>query len=254
MIAALQMYDWVEIRDATDRWWAGLSRHLGVDVLLSRAGDYTAPWFDDGLFFAQTCGYPFTHALKGKVKIVATPHYAADGCEGPNYCSFVFARERKPLADYRGTVAAVNSGDSMSGMLALKLVFAPHAEKGRFFSHAIESGGHLGSLAAVRAGRADVCAIDSVCVALARRYRPQDLDGLVEIARSPSVPGLPWITRAGDPSRLREGLARAFADPDLVEARKALLISGYSVLEAKAYDRIVVLEAEMEKSGGVALL
>lgn len=254
MIAALQMYDWPETRDATDRWWAGLSRHLGVDVPLSRPDDYTSPWFDDGLVFAQTCGYPFTHALKGKVKIVATPHYAADGCEGPNYCSFVFAREKKSLADYRGTVAAVNSSDSMSGMLALKLVFAPFAEHGRFFSHAIESAGHLRSLAAVREGRADVCAIDSVCVALARRYRPHDLDGLVEIARSPSVPGLPWITHAGDTVRLREGLASAFADADLVEAREALLLSGHSVLGASAYDRITVLEAEMERVGGVALL
>ena len=254
MIAALQMYDWPEMRDATDRWWAGLSRHLGIDVPLSRTDDYTTPWFDDALAFAQTCGYPFTHALKGKVRIVATPHYEADGCEGPNYCSFVFAREKRPLADYRGTVAAVNSADSMSGMLALKLVFAPHAEQGRFFSHAIESGGHLRSLAAVRAGRADVCAIDSVCVALARRYRPQDLEGLIEIARSPSVPGLPLITRAGDPVRLREGLARAFADPELVEAREALLMLGYSVLEASAYGRITALEAEMERAGGVALL
>ena len=254
MIAALQMYDWPETRAATDRWWAGLSRHLGVDVPLSRPNDYTSPWFDDGLVFAQTCGYPFTHALKGKVQIIATPHYAADGCEGPNYCSVVFARDQRRLEDFRGARAALNSSDSMSGMLALKLVFAPFAEHGRFFSDAIESGGHLRSLAAVREGRADVCAIDSVCVALARRYRPQDLDGLVEIARSPSVPGLPWITRAGDPTCLRAGLANAFADPALVEAREALLMSGYSVLEASAYDRITELEAEMERAGGVALL
>ena len=90
-------------------------------------------------------------------------------------------------------------------MLALKLVFAPHARDGRFFSRAIETGGHLNSLAAVRKGLADVCAIDSVCVALARRYRPEALEGLVEIARSPAVPGLPWITRAGDPVRCVRG-------------------------------------------------
>ena len=87
-----------------------------------------------------------------------------------------------------------------------------------------------------------------------RRFRRQDLEGLIEIARSPSVPGLPLITRAGDPVGLREGLARAFADPALVEAREALLMSGYSVLEASAYGRITALEAEMERAGGVALL
>lgn len=254
MIAALPMYDWPETRAATDSWWAGLARHLGVAAPLSRGEDYTASWSDPKLIFGQTCGYPFTHALRGQVTLVATPHYDADGCEGPNYCSIVFAREKRPLADYRGTIAVVNSADSMSGMLALKLVFAPLAEQGRFFARTIASGGHLKSMAAVREGRADVCAIDSVCVALARRYRPQDLDGLVEIARSPSVPGLPYITRAGDPVRLREGLARAFADPDLAEARQALLLSGYSVLDVGAYDRITALEAEMEKAGGLALL
>ena len=254
MIAALQMYDWPETRQATDAWWAGLARHLGLDVPLSRPGDFTAPWFRGDLAFGQTCGYPFTHALRGQVMLVATPHYAADGCVGASYCSIVFARERRPLAVYRGTTAAVNSPDSMSGMLALKLVFGPLAEDGRFFGRAIETGGHLNSLAAVRDGKADVCAIDCVCVALARRYRPEALAGLTEIARSPAVPGLPWITRAGNPVAIREGLSRAFADPALRAAREALLLSGFSVSDASAYDRITVLEAEMEEGGGLKLL
>jgi hypothetical protein len=28
MIATLPMYDWPEVREATDAWWAGLARHL----------------------------------------------------------------------------------------------------------------------------------------------------------------------------------------------------------------------------------
>jgi hypothetical protein len=28
MIASLPMYDWPEVREATDAWWAGLARHL----------------------------------------------------------------------------------------------------------------------------------------------------------------------------------------------------------------------------------
>jgi ABC-type phosphate/phosphonate transport system substrate-binding protein len=254
MIAALQMYDWPEIRDATDQWLAGIARHLGADVPLSRPEDFTAPWFRDDLLLAQTCGYPFTHALKGQVSYVATPHYDADGCTGADYCSMIFAREARPLADFRGSIAAVNTPDSMSGMLALKLVFAPHAREGTFFAKAVETGGHLNSLAAVREGIADVCAIDSVCVALARLYRPQALEGLAEIARSPAVPGLPLITRAADPVRLREGLHRAFADPGLQEVRSALLLSGLSVLDQADYGRITSLEAEMEEAGGVQLL
>ncbi len=254
MIAALQMYDWPELRAATDAWWAGLSRHLGVSLPLSRPDDFTAPWFHGDLLFAQTCGYPFTHALKGKARLVATPHYDAEGCEGASYRSIVFAREKRDLAEFRGGIAAVNTPDSMSGMLALKLVFAPLAEKGRFFSQAVDTGGHLKSLQAVREGRADVCAIDCVCVELAGRHRPGDLEGLVEIARSPAVPGLPWITGAGDAEAIRDALVSAFADPALADARDALLLSGFSVLPEKAYERITDLEAAMENGGGLALL
>ena len=254
MIAALQMYDWPEVREATDLWWKCVAGHLGIDLPLSRPDDFTAPWFRDDLLFGQTCGYPFTHALKGQVRLVGTPHYAADGCDGPNYCSIVFAREAGPLETFRGRVAAVNTPDSMSGMLAVKLVFAPLAEGGRFFTRAVETGGHLASLAAVQRGQADVCAIDCVCVAMARRYRPAALEGLVEIARSPEVPGLPWITRAGDVAALRTALRKAFADPALAEVRDALLLGGFSELPVTAYDRITGLEAAIERSGGLRLL
>lgn len=254
MIAALQMYDWPEVRAATDAWWAGLARHMGVEVALSRPDDFTAPWFREDLLFAQTCGYPFTHALKGNVTLIATPHYAADGCEGADYRSILFAREKKSLEAFRGSVAAVNTPDSMSGMLALKSVFAPLADQGRFFGRAVETGGHLNSLAAVREGRADVCAIDCVCVELARRHRPSALEGLTEIARSPAVPGLPLITRSGDAATIRKALTHAFADPTLADARDTLLLTGFSILDAKAYDRILALEAEVETMGGLLLL
>ena len=254
MIAALQMYDWPEVREATDLFWTAIADGLGVDIALSRPVEFTAPWFQDDLLFAQTCGYPFTHALNGRVTYVGTPHYDADGCEGPSYRSIVFAREQRPLEAFRGSVAAVNTPDSMSGMLALKLVFAPLAEQGRFFSRAVETGGHLASLTAVQSGDADVCAIDCVCVEMARRYRPAALEGLVEIARSPAVPGLPWITRAGDVKALRAALRRVFADPALAAVRERLLLTGFSELPPSAYDRITNLEAAMQDAGGLQLL
>jgi ABC-type phosphate/phosphonate transport system substrate-binding protein len=188
------------------------------------------------------------------LRLVATPHYGADGCSGPNHCSMILAREAGPPAAFRGSRAAINHADSMSGMLALKLVFAPLAKNGRFFGSAFKSGGHIASMNAVRDGKADVCAVDAVCVALARRNRPDDLKGLVEIARSPMVPGLPYVTVAGDITKLRMGLAAAFADPTLLEARDKLFLTGHSVLDAKDYDRIVELETAMEKAGGLALL
>src|SRR5260221_137779 len=162
MIASLPMYDWPEVREATDRWWRGIASHLGVSLALSRDEDYASVWRRSGLLLSQTCGYPFTHEFKGKLKLVATPHYGADGCEGPNYRSIIFARETKPLAAFRGCIAGVNGPDSMSGMLALKLVFQPLAREGRFFAKTIETGGHIASMKAVREGLVDVCAIDAV--------------------------------------------------------------------------------------------
>lgn len=254
MIAALQMYDWPEVREATDLFWKAIADGLGVDIALSHPAEFTAPWFRNDLLFAQTCGYPFTHALKGAVSYVGTPHYAADGCDGPDYRSIVFAREVRPLEAFGGSVAAVNTADSMSGMLAVKLVFAPLARDGRFFARAVATGGHLASLAAVQSGDADVCAIDCVCVEMARRYRPAALEGLVEIARSPAVPGLPWITRAGDVEALRAALRRVFADPALAAVRERLLLTGFSELPPSAYDRITDLEAAMQDAGGLELL
>ena len=253
VIASLPMYDWPEIRGETDRFWQALAEAMGVRGSLLRGRDCSAPWHDQNLLFSQTCGYPFTHGLRGRVRLVATPHYAADGCEGPLYRSMVFAREKKPLEAFRGSRAVVNGFDSMSGMLAVKLVFADLAVSGQFFAETIESGGHIASLQAVQAGRADVCAIDCVCVELARRYRPALLNGLHEIARSPHVPGLPFITVSGDVEKLRDALTTVFSDEGIRETRGRLLLNGFSILKDAAYDVILQRERGVETSGGLVL-
>ena len=254
MIASLPMYDWPELRDWTDAWWRGVAQHLRSAAVLTRQDDYAALWRRPDLLFSQTCGYPFTHDFAGKLTLVATPHYAADGCRGPEYRSIVFARTFQPLESFRGGCAAVNAPDSMSGMLALKLVFAPLAMMGRFFASTIKTEGHIKSMIAVRDGEADVCAIDAVCVALARRYRPGDLEGLVEIARSPMVPGLPYVTTGGNPATLRTALRRAFADPALGQARDHLLLTGFSRLDDRDYQAIIARERAVEQAGGLRLL
>jgi ABC-type phosphate/phosphonate transport system substrate-binding protein len=241
-LVSLPMYDWPEVRSATDAIWEGIARHAGIAGALQRGGPYDALWRDPSLMFSQTCGYPFTHEFKGLLQYIGTPHYQADGCEGAFYRSIVFARVYEPLASFKGARPAINSRDSMSGYLALKAVFAPLAMNGEFFAPTLVTGGHLNSMAAVREGRADLCSIDAVCVGLARKHRPQDLQGLVEIARSPLVPGLPFITRAGDVGKLRAAVAAAIADPDLVDARAALLLGGFSVLPNGAYGQIIALE------------
>lgn len=241
-LVSLPMYDWPEMRWATDQFWACVARHAGLGGGLDHGSPFDALWQRPELIFSQTCGYPFTHEFKGILNYICTPHYLAEACEGGFYRSIIFARERLQPEDLKGARPAINSRDSMSGYLALKAVFAPLAAKGEFFAPALMSGGHLNSMAAVREGKADVCAIDAVCVGLARMHRPQDLEGLVEIARSPLVPGLPFVTRAGDVAALRRAVSAAMADPDLAEARAELLILGSSVLADGAYEQILTLE------------
>jgi ABC-type phosphate/phosphonate transport system substrate-binding protein len=236
MIASLQMYDWPEIRDATDAFWHGLSRHMGEAVELTRGPDHKAPWRDPALLFSQTCGYPFTHEFAGKLTLLGTPHYEAAGCESFTYCSFIFARNDAPQ------IAVINDDDSMSGMLALKL-----ACKGSFAQTHI-SGGHLASLEALQKGTADICAIDAVCVALARIHRPHLLEGLIEVTRSPSVPGLPFVTSLANASRaphMRKAIQAAFADPALAQARAALLLKDFSLTTVNDYKRITDLEQDL---------
>ncbi len=244
MLASLPMYDFPELREATDGFWAAVAEAYGLTGELTRGPDWSAPWRNGDLLFSQTCGYPFTHEFAGQLKYIATPHYDADGCNGPHYSSIIFAREKSPLEKFRNTTAAYNSEDSMSGMLALRLVFAPLQNVSRhlpFFARQMKTGSHVASLAAVRNAQADVCAIDCVTVALLRKHRPTALEGLVEIARSPSVPALPFVTRSGNIARLRHAVHHAAQTP----AARHLLMTSVSVLPASAYQQILSLEAAL---------
>jgi ABC-type phosphate/phosphonate transport system substrate-binding protein len=237
MIATLPMYDWPELRESTDTFWQGLARHMRETGLhppanLSRPPDHKAPWRMADFFFSQTCGYPFTHEFKNRLLLIGTPEYEADGCGGPTYCSAIFARTDNPK------IAAINDPDSMSGMLALKLACGE-------FPQTLLTGGHSASLEAVQQGRADICAIDAVCVALARDHRPQLLEGLKLVTWSPVVPALPFVTslaRAQDVPAMRHALQACMADPSLAQCRRALRIRGFSITSPTDYDRITELE------------
>lgn len=256
------MYDWPEIHAATDAWWAGLRRHLmaegfrDVPETLDRDAHRDAQWRSPALVLSQTCGYPLTHALDGRVEVVAVPAYTAEGCDGPTYRSVIVvavgSRFRKP-GDLRGTRVAFNGRDSLSGHLALRSVFAPLASGGRFFERSIETGQHAESMRLVAEGGADVAAIDCVSFALARAHRPALAKRLRVVGMSPEAPALPYVTAAGRPpaevARLKRALAAAAGDARLADARAALLIGGLAFLGADAYRRVLDLEAEADALG-----
>ena len=260
--ASLSMYDLPELRPATDAWWQGLARAFrregitDVPDALDHHEAYQDIWLRPDLLFSQTCGYPLTHALAGKVELLATPCYGTEGCEGPNYCSFVMVAAdsaASAIADLRGQRCAVNSLDSQSGCNALRQLVAPAAKNGRFFGSVTLTGGHQQSLALVASGQADVAAVDCVTHGLLARHRPRALAGTRVLCRTASAPGLPYVTRAGAAAdllrRLRAGLERAVADPELAEARRALLLEGAAMLPIAAYERIDELEVAAIAAG-----
>ena len=253
--ASLPMYDLPEVREWTDGLWTAIAGELreagvpGVPDALERPLDNHDAWRPDGLLFSQTCGYPAATALRGVVRVVATPHYAAPGCDGHRYSSVIVVRASSGVASLgalRGGVCAFNSRDSQSGYNTLRAAIAPIAGGGRFFERTVETGAHAASIEAVRSGVADVCAVDCVTWALLARYRPSALDGLEVIRRTEPAPGLPFVTAGGCSAEtvewIRDALCGAFARPDLAETREALLIRGLSMLSLDAYEPLLAME------------
>jgi ABC-type phosphate/phosphonate transport system substrate-binding protein len=253
--ASLPMYDLPELRDATDGWWRGLARAFAeagiadVPAVLSRDHDYGAVWRDPGLLFSQTCGYPLMHELRGRVRLVATPCYSAPGCAGADYCSFVVVRRDSGFTDMAslwGARCAVNGLDSQSGYSALRVLAAPYARAGKFFGEVAVTGGHRKSIEMVAAGKADAAAVDCVTFGLLARHRPAAIADIRVLCQSPSAPNLPFITGLsaddGQVARMRAGLRQAFADPELADARDALMLSGCEFLPLESYDRILEIE------------
>ncbi len=260
--ASLPMYDLPELRAATDAWWQGLAeafRRAGLREVpdgLRRDRPAEALWRAPDLLFSQSCGYPLTHAFRGLLRPVATPVYAAPGCDGPNYASAIVVQADDPahgLGDLVGRICAVNNRASHSGYNALRRALAPHAVDGRFVAGVLETGGHPASLAAVAEGRAGLAAVDCVTLALLARHRPAAVAGVRVLEWSEPAPALPYVTRAdvGEEvlARLRDGLWAALADPALAGVRRALLLRGAEPLDAAAYRRIDEMEAQAAALG-----
>jgi len=256
------MYALPELTAATRDWWQGLRRHFmragiaEVPEQLTEPGDLARHWLAPDLLFTQTCGYPLTHALSGKVQLVATPCFDAVGCNGPTYCSVVVTRDGEDidsLADLRGKRVAYNGTDSQSGYNTLRHLVAPMAEAGRFFAAGIETGAHRRSLAAVRNGEAEVASLDCVSLALIERVAPDELRGIRKLCLTTPAPSLPYITSKATPAetleRLRDGLRAAVADPHLQATRSMLLLTDIVVLPLEAYDSILSMEREAAVAG-----
>ena len=230
--AILRMYDLPEIRDAVGAFWGAVAAPLDADPDPVWAGDLGSQLLDTRLVLGQTCSWPLLIRLGVRVTVVGGFGYTRPEWEtGPIYRSVLIARESRPLAEFAGGVASLNSYESTSGWLSLANAVAPYAAGHPFFGEVVLSGGHPGSMAMVREGRADVAAIDGVTYRLFERYKPDLVEGLVEVGHGPEVPTLPLVTGRDDPEPVRRAIATAVADPDLALALDQLMIESFHPLD-----------------------
>ncbi len=247
-LASLPMYCEDEVRPATERWWAGLARHLrecgveGVPETLTWPDDYQGHWRSPGLLFSQTCGYPYVNVLGSAVKLIATPSYDAPGCERAGYGAHVIVRESaeaQSVRDLRGCRLAVNGMTSYSGYHVWRNILPAGDDVRSFFGEIVASGSHRASICLVAAGEAGACAVDCVTHALLSDQVPETLRGTRILTSSPTAPALPYVTAAATPdeeiAKMREGLRAAIADPSLAPARRELRLTGASVLTDDDY-------------------
>lgn len=211
------------------------------ELLYSAPQDYLRHWHDPQLLLSQTCGYPLRTQLP-EVQVVGTFHYQAAGCQGFRYSSQLVVREAdagKGLGDFRHQRVVCNSEDSQSGYHSLRELVASAHSGGKFFSEVVLSGSHLQSLAALKAGEADIAAIDAVSWALAERHRPELTSGLVSVGTTPLRPGLPMITSSRtspqELHQLRHVLTRLVREPAWRPVCAALLINDFTATEREDY-------------------
>jgi ABC-type phosphate/phosphonate transport system substrate-binding protein len=180
------------------------------------------------------------------LRYLATPRYAAPGCEGSSYCSWIVVPASSPfktIEDLRGRLCSINGRNSHSGFNALRGHVAPLSRDGRFFGSVTVSGGHSESIAQLGRGEVDVAAIDCVTYELLRRCRTDAIAATRIIGRTTSAPGLPYVTRKHASAelcrRLASGLEAAFHAPSLADVRAALLIDGIEFLPVGSYAHMV---------------
>ena len=107
-IACLQWYELPETQAAQDSFWSVLAQHFrrqGVREVprhLMRGLSVSDMLTDPRLLLGQCCGYDVVYGFASSVELVATPRYAAPGCDGANYRSFALVRHDCPAENLEG--------------------------------------------------------------------------------------------------------------------------------------------------------
>lgn len=273
MIVALPMYRLPGTEAAHEALWRVLREHLAQQLTalagisaplperLDPRSDPMAIARDPGLLLSQTCGYPYTTALQGAVRLVATPVYDAPGCEGALYRSALLVRDwdaAGALADCAGYRVAINEALSQSGHHALRAALAKAQCPPGHLGSVLRSGSHAASAAAVAGGQADLCAVDCVTWALLCDADKGLAARLRRIGWGPAAPGLPLITAASNADdvvlALRAALIALLHDDRAATARRRLRITGIEALGDDDYAYLTKMAQAATAAGHGSLI
>ena len=258
-IAQLPMYDWPEVRAATDALWVTIhtalqKRGIASPDTLDREEATETTWLSPRLLLSQTCGLPLVQDLRDQVTVLGRFTYQDLSAIG-DYHSVIVVRESDSIdhpEDLRGQRAAINHEDSYSGCLTLKRWAGRQAGENAFFASVIATGSHRDSVCAVANGLADTAAIDHVSWYLAKRVEPA-AQSLSVVAKTDNRPGLPLITQTGHDTQtlasFRSALDEAVTTLDPV-SRNALGITGFVPAYVHDYD---VIDDDLQQFGTTAL-
>jgi len=274
MIASLPMY--FAPAEAVQSFWSAVAslmqRAVKADLpeQITWPQDYDAHWLLPDLLLSQTCGYPLTTRLKGKVQLVGSVAYDVPEAAGI-WCKSVLicraADVRQTLNDFAGSTLAYNGCDSQSGYNALRALVAQHlaqqgwqAGKGEapaFFGAKVETGSHGKSILAVAGSQADMASVDCVTFRLWQLANPELAKEVRVFGVTESYPGLPLITSLDTPAPVLEALQQSLhtvaTDPIYAAVRKPLLITGFEAGTLAQYQRCVEMEADALKLGVSAM-
>lgn len=215
MLASFPWYDLRSVQWANDVLW----RATELPGEFSRHRAAADVWHDPDLLVTQACGLDLF--LSGApIEPVAAPVFDLD-CEAGMYYSYI-------VGNVRGRIAAVNSLSSRSGYSALLSVCCPDQVK--------ITGSHVASLAAIKAGHAEVAAIDAVTWSILARDMPGSLTGLEIVERSTAAPSPPYVVRrGGDREDVFRSLFKALVSPDSILAKRALFLNDIVPVQKKDY-------------------
>ena len=210
------------------------------DPVFAALGDYVIAGLGSGtgsssLMLGQICGIEFAHAAPGQYHYLGS--FSLPGFARGTYNSVLISHASGALDhieafDPEQHVIAINQTGSFSGAIAPAAHLLGRGDA--IFPHRYMTGGHLNSITAVAAGKADLAAIDRLSFNLAKAIGQEGIEQVRVIDVTPARPGLPFICDAAvedaEVEIMRQRLARAMTQPFWGEFERLLEVTGIDMI------------------------